>query len=283
MHLSTPIMPSKAALLAVGAFATTAFAQSASVTITASHGGAGNGLTNTTITVPLGSLYTNAALDEVSYLYLTGASDAVLESITCTPHRYANGTGEAGRPFTSNSPSLLSTNTVKVGSLTCVASDSDSDADATSGTSSNTAISTSPSSVAASSTTASNSTNNPSMTTSSATSSSTEDEDTAAAAAATPMTSTFLTTISGTSSEDGQTSAPQQHQSTVTSVMSASGSTTVTSSVDGAAAETATSETSSTSSAPASLSTENAAPRLTFGEAVWSGLAVGALGLAIVV
>ncbi|KAI7185936.1 hypothetical protein D0869_01576 [Hortaea werneckii] len=273
-------MYSKAALLAVGAFATTAFAQSASVTITASHGGAGNGLTNTTITVPLGSLYTNAALDEVSYLYLTGSNDAVLESITCTPHRYANGTGEAGRPFTSSSPSLLSTNTVKVGSLTCVASDSN-DANATPGTSSssNTAMATS-SSVA----TASNSTN-PSMTTPSAISSSSEGGDAtgaAGAAATTPMTSTFLTTISGTSSEDGQTSAPQQ-QSTVTSVMSASGSTTVTSTLDDGAAETAASETTSTSSAPASLSAENAAPKLTFGEAVWSGLAVGALGVALVV
>ncbi|KAI7265231.1 hypothetical protein KC345_g8531 [Hortaea werneckii] len=267
-------MYSKAALLAAGACATTACAQSASVTITASHGGAGNGLTNTTITVPLGSLYTNAALDEVSYLYLTDASEAVLESITCTPHRYANGTGEAGRPFTSSSPSLLSTNTVKVGSLTCVASDSD-DANATADTSSSTAMATSSSVVAASNST------NPSMTTSSATSSSTEDEGATGAAAASPKTSTFLTTISGTSSEDGQTSA-QQQQSTVTSVMSASGSTTVTSALDGAAA-TAASETTSTSPAPASLSTDNAAPRLTFGEAVWQGLAVGALGVAMVV
>ncbi|KAI7501496.1 hypothetical protein KC347_g9180 [Hortaea werneckii] len=272
-------MHSKATLLAAGAFATTAFAQSASVTITASHGGAGNGLTNTTITVPLGSLYTNAALDEVSYLYLTGASDAVLDSITCTPHRYANGTGEAGRPFTSSSPSLLSTNTVKVGSLTCVASDSN-EANAATGTSSssNLAVATSISVAAASNSTI------PSTTTSSTTSSSTEDGDAtgaaAAAAAASPMTSTFLTTISGTSSEDGQTSA--QQQSTVTSVISASGSTTVTSAVDGAAA-TEASETTSTSPAPASLSTDNAAPKLTFGEAVWPGLAVGALGLAMVV
>ncbi|KAI6819344.1 hypothetical protein KC340_g4933 [Hortaea werneckii] len=274
-------MYSKAALLAVGAFATTAIAQSASVTITASHGGAGNDLTNTTITVPLGSLYTNAALDEVSYLYLTGSNDAVLESITCTPHRYANGTGEAGRPFTSSSPSLLSTNTVKVGSLTCVASDSD-DANATSGTStsSNTEMATSSSVVAATSAAARNGTN-PSLTVLSATPSSSEGEDaTGAAAATSPMTSTFLTTISGTSSEDGQTSA---QQSTVTSVMSASGSTTVTSTLDDGAAETAASETTSTSSAPASLSAENAAPKLRFGEAIWSGLAVGALGLAVVV
>ncbi|RMY59984.1 hypothetical protein D0863_11743 [Hortaea werneckii] len=273
-------MYSKAALLAVGAFATTAIAQSASVTITASHGGAGNGLTNTTITVPLGSLYTNAALDEVSYLYLTGSNDAVLESITCTPHRYANGTGEAGRPFTSSSPSLLSTNTVKVGSLTCVASDSN-DANATPGTStsSNTGVPTSSSVVAATSAAASNGTN-PSLTVLSATPSSSEDGDATGAAAASPMTSTFLITISGTSSEDGQTSA---QQSTVTSVMSASGSTTVTSTLDDGAAETAGIETASTSSAPASLSAENAAPRLRFGEAIWSSLAVGALGLAVVV
>ncbi|EMC92529.1 hypothetical protein BAUCODRAFT_38597 [Baudoinia panamericana UAMH 10762] len=109
-------------ILLVASLLSTAWAQStAVVTITASHGGAGNGLTNTTISVPLNSTYTNVALDEVSYLYLTGANGVPLESITCTPYRYANGTGNAGLPFTSSKPSLLSTNTVQVGSLICTA------------------------------------------------------------------------------------------------------------------------------------------------------------------
>lgn len=94
-------------------------AQTATITIEASHGGAGNGLTNTTIEVPLKTRYTNPALDAVSTLYLTAAEGVNLDSITCTPYRYNNLTGAGGLPFTSTTPSFLSTNTVQVGSLLC--------------------------------------------------------------------------------------------------------------------------------------------------------------------
>ncbi|KAI0141565.1 hypothetical protein GGR57DRAFT_487117 [Xylariaceae sp. FL1272] len=88
---------------------------SATVVIEASHGGAGSGLTNTTITVPLGKIYTNEdALDEVSTLYLLSPS-----TVTCTPYQATTGTGTGGLPFTVGNPSLLSTNTVVVGSLVC--------------------------------------------------------------------------------------------------------------------------------------------------------------------
>ncbi|KAF7194637.1 hypothetical protein HII31_04143 [Pseudocercospora fuligena] len=99
--------------------AATASAQTATITIEASHGGAGNGLTNTTIEVPLNMRYTNSALDTVSTLYLTGSDGVALDSITCTPYRYNNLTGAGGLPFTSATPSFLSTNTVQVGSLLC--------------------------------------------------------------------------------------------------------------------------------------------------------------------
>ncbi|KAI0876200.1 hypothetical protein GGS24DRAFT_452321 [Hypoxylon argillaceum] len=86
------------------------------VVVEASHGGAGSDLTNTTIVVPVGPVYTNdAVLDTVSTLYLLSPS-----TVTCTPYKLADGTGTSGLPFTVGHPSLLSTNTVQVGSLVCL-------------------------------------------------------------------------------------------------------------------------------------------------------------------
>ncbi|KXT08091.1 hypothetical protein AC579_1467 [Pseudocercospora musae] len=99
--------------------AATASGQTATITIEASHGGAGSGLTNNTIQVPLNTRYTNPALDTVSTLYLTASDGVALDSIICTPYRYNNLTGAGGLPFTSSTPSFLSTNTVQVGSLFC--------------------------------------------------------------------------------------------------------------------------------------------------------------------
>lgn len=103
---------------------TLAAAQTAMITIEASHGGAGSGLANTSIEVPLNTRYQSPALDSVSTLYLTGADRASLESITCTPYRNGNLTGSSGLPFTSSTPSRLSINTVQVGSLFCNSSGS---------------------------------------------------------------------------------------------------------------------------------------------------------------
>jgi hypothetical protein len=90
------------------------------VTVEASHGGAGSDLTNTTISVPIGAPYTDEALDAVSTLYLTGASSGLsADGVTCTPYKNADGTGAGGEPFDINTPSLLSTNTVVVGSIAC--------------------------------------------------------------------------------------------------------------------------------------------------------------------
>ncbi|KAI1174431.1 hypothetical protein F4777DRAFT_579986 [Nemania sp. FL0916] len=88
--------------------------EDALVVVEASHGGAGSGLTNTTITVPIGTVYTNEALAAVSTLYLLSPNDGV-----CTPYLYANGTGARGAPFHVGEPSRLSTNTVVVGSVVC--------------------------------------------------------------------------------------------------------------------------------------------------------------------
>ncbi|KAI1826269.1 hypothetical protein F4861DRAFT_497685 [Xylaria intraflava] len=85
------------------------------IVVEASHGGAGSGLTNTTITVPVGPLYTNkAALAAVSTLYLLDD-----ETVSCIPYQSEDGTGTHGLPFTVGHPSFLSTNTVVVGSIRC--------------------------------------------------------------------------------------------------------------------------------------------------------------------
>lgn len=115
MRTSTII--SSAAALAGLASAT----PSAVITIEASHGGAGSGLTNNTITVPIGPVYTNAqSLSTVSTLYLTGASEVDIKSISCTPYQSTNGTGSRGLAFSSGTPSYLSTNTVQIGSIICL-------------------------------------------------------------------------------------------------------------------------------------------------------------------
>lgn len=98
-------------LLATAAAAAT----TTTVVIEASHGGAGSGLTNNTITVPVGPVYTNKeAFAAVSTLYIT--SD---DGVSCIPYGAENGQGTHGLAFTFGTPSRLSTNTVQVGSLVC--------------------------------------------------------------------------------------------------------------------------------------------------------------------
>ncbi|KAK5129586.1 hypothetical protein LTR08_003051 [Meristemomyces frigidus] len=236
--------------------------QSAGVTIEASHGGASSDLTNTTITIPLNTTYTNTALSEVSYLFLTSATGVPIESITCTPHLYANGTGDAGLPFTSDQPSLLSTNTVQVGSITCVSAVSGVNSSSATTTAVQTPTSTLSSSLSVNYT----STLLYSVVSGAGTVQSTPE----------PATSTFVTTM---------TAPSVSQRSTVTSVMMASDSG---SAPNGAGVATAVSAggadvASSTSSASASLSTGNAAGKLSLAEVVWPGLAIGALGLAMAV
>ena len=94
------------------------------VVIEASHGGAGQDLTNITVTIPLTATYSNAsALAEVSTLYLIDAVGVPVTSISCTPFKRPNGTGKSGLTFDSTTPSYLSTNTVQVGSIVCISTD----------------------------------------------------------------------------------------------------------------------------------------------------------------
>ncbi|KAI8960125.1 hypothetical protein F5Y11DRAFT_279612 [Daldinia sp. FL1419] len=99
-----------------------AAAPSAQINVESSHGGAGNGLINKTIEVPIGTVFTGSdALKEVSTLYLVAVSDADINTVVCTPHKNVEGTDAGGKPFTVNQPSYLSTNTVVVGSIVCKA------------------------------------------------------------------------------------------------------------------------------------------------------------------
>ncbi|KAI1383311.1 uncharacterized protein F4822DRAFT_73175 [Hypoxylon trugodes] len=109
------------------ALASSAMAQSpASALIAVEVRSGGTPQKNTTVDVPLGTIYNNpTVLDAVSYLYLTGTTDSAkfpLDSITCTPFKNQVGDGEHGLAFNSTSPSPLSTNTVQVGSIVCKSS-----------------------------------------------------------------------------------------------------------------------------------------------------------------
>ncbi|KAI8947000.1 hypothetical protein F4801DRAFT_562475 [Xylaria longipes] len=93
-------------------------AQTATVVIETSHGAAYNDRTNKTVSVPIGPVYTNEHdLAAVSTLYLLGP-----DTVTCSPFQATTGTGTGGLPFTVGHPSLLSTNTVVVGSIVCTKS-----------------------------------------------------------------------------------------------------------------------------------------------------------------
>ncbi|KAK6221504.1 hypothetical protein LQW54_001276 [Pestalotiopsis sp. IQ-011] len=77
-------------------------------------------LKNTSVTVPIGTVYTDPKnLYQVSTLYLSSAVDADVNSITCTPFQNNHGTGAGGKDFSYGNPSLLSTNSVQVGSIVC--------------------------------------------------------------------------------------------------------------------------------------------------------------------
>ncbi|KAF3024217.1 hypothetical protein E8E14_010890 [Neopestalotiopsis sp. 37M] len=120
---STSILASAAAFAGMTLAAPVESTPTATIIVEASHGGAGSGLTNTTIWVPIGPVYTDSdALSEVSTLYLTAATEVDVTSVTCTPYRATDGEGTGGLPFTSSQPSYLSTNTVVVGSIVCTSS-----------------------------------------------------------------------------------------------------------------------------------------------------------------
>ena len=107
--------------LALLAFSQAQQLPAAIVVIEASHGGAGQDLTNTTVTIPLTQTYVNhTSLDAVSTLYLVDARGVPLNSVSCTPFKHADGTGKGGLTFDSTNPSFLSTNTVQVGSIVCI-------------------------------------------------------------------------------------------------------------------------------------------------------------------
>jgi hypothetical protein len=95
-------------------------AEKAIIIVEASHGGAGSGLTNATLSVDMGPIFTgDDALKAVSSLYLVGAIGVDVDAVTCTPFKNTDGTGTGGLPFNSTTPSRLSTNTVVVGSIVC--------------------------------------------------------------------------------------------------------------------------------------------------------------------
>ena len=115
------------AFITTTALLSAAFAQqtpAAIVTIESSHGGAGQDLTNVTVTIPLTTAYTNhSALDTVSTLYLVDSVNSPINSITCTPFKNPDGSGDAGLAFDSTTPSYISTNTLPLGSIVCISSD----------------------------------------------------------------------------------------------------------------------------------------------------------------
>jgi len=230
-----------AALLASTTLAQT-LSRTAIVTIQRSRGGAGNGLTNTTITIPIGEPYTGDELEAVSSLYVTGGTGVPLSSISCQAFQDADAQVLGGNAFTSVRPALLSTNTVQVGSILCTAGYI-MQAPGVGGNYSTSILATS--------------TSNLSSTSSSAR----------------PRTSTYLTTVSP---EGGEAT-----QSTVTSIYVPAESTAEPTD-GGDSSEGASATPSSSASASAGLSAENVGSARAWGAEIYGAAAVALMGLAYV-
>lgn len=245
-----------AALLATSALAQTP--QTAIITITTSHGGAGNGLTNQTVTVPLNTPFRNdSALSAVSYLYLTGATGVPFDSVTCQAYQDADASEAGGDPFNSTTPALLSTNTVQVGSIVCTT----------------TYLAMAPPGGNFSTSILATSTSN--LSTSAAASSRTTATSSPRATDAAPVTSVFVTTMSATGGEPAT-------QRTVTSVYVPEQPTAGASPTDQGGDQGAEPSGSATASASPSLSTPNVGSGREIGAEVYAGLAVAWLGVAYV-
>ncbi|KAK3678825.1 hypothetical protein LTR78_001278 [Recurvomyces mirabilis] len=244
----------------------------AGVTITASHGGAGSGLTNSTISIPLNHTYTNALLDEVSYLYLTSAQGVDLNSITCQPYRDANGTMAAGPSFKAGQPAFLSTNTVQVGSIICVGDGTTTSSSTPTNTPNTSTSSGAPATTPTLSTT----------TTTSIPSSASNPQSNPATGPGNAATSTFVTT---TMLPNGHSGGSTAALSTITSIVGApaiSGPSTA----SGSGGSAGTSSPSSTAPASAGLQSASGASEglaALSEEGAWFGLAIAGLGVAMMV
>ncbi|KAK5164873.1 uncharacterized protein LTR77_009537 [Saxophila tyrrhenica] len=253
-HNNTTTMPSSTtAMLSLLAFAFSANAalQNAIIIVSASHGGAGQDITNTTITVPMSQTYTNPkVLDEVSTLYIANSTGVPAASVTCTPYRNPDGTGDAGLAFTVEDPSELSTNTVQVGSIVCITTDIS--LAPPSGPPGGPVPLSSSSAVASSILTKTLSSKHATKTT-------------GGGGGAVTSTSVKTRSAGGTA---------ETSESTVTSMVSASGSPSRATGAAGGASNTASASTSSTSG--------NAASGIGLGSEFYGGLALAGFGLAFV-
>ncbi|KAK4994529.1 hypothetical protein LTR66_005463 [Elasticomyces elasticus] len=83
-------------------------------------GGPGGSSTNTSMSVPLNTTWTNTP--SVTTLSLVAAYGVPLDSVTCMIYQSTDATGTPVRTFNSVTSAGLSTNTVTIGSLVCTSS-----------------------------------------------------------------------------------------------------------------------------------------------------------------
>ncbi|CAG9992198.1 unnamed protein product [Clonostachys byssicola] len=83
-------------------------------------GVAGDHHSDTRILVPLGRVFAgHPSLDAVSTLSLNAVYGADAATVSCTPFKNTDGTGDAAPSFSKEHPSVVSTHNDKVGSIFC--------------------------------------------------------------------------------------------------------------------------------------------------------------------
>ncbi|CAI6083324.1 hypothetical protein V2G26_018882 [Clonostachys chloroleuca] len=92
----------------------------ADIIVRKNMGGVAGDHSDTRILVPLGRVFAgHPSLDAVSTLWLNAAYGVDVATVTCTPFKNTDGTGEAGPSFSKEHSSYVSTHNDNVGSIFC--------------------------------------------------------------------------------------------------------------------------------------------------------------------
>ncbi|VUC22367.1 unnamed protein product [Clonostachys rosea] len=122
MHLSTTATVAAISSLALAApINTSGSSGTADIVVRRNMGGvAGDRHSDTRILVPLGHVFADhPSLDAASTLFLNAVYGADVATVSCTPFKNVDGTGDAGASFSKDQPSYVSIHNDKIGSIFC--------------------------------------------------------------------------------------------------------------------------------------------------------------------
>ncbi|CAH0028291.1 unnamed protein product [Clonostachys rhizophaga] len=120
MRLSTATVAALSPLALAAPVTISGASGTADIIVRKNMGGVAGDHSDTRILVPLGRVFAgHPSLDFESTLSLNAVYGADVATVSCTPFKNTDGTGETGPSFSKEHPSFVSTHNDKVGSIFC--------------------------------------------------------------------------------------------------------------------------------------------------------------------